>query len=197
MSGFDGAWTVSLTEPMGGSVGEPVLRAWAEAVPSVRITESRPAGDGSILLGALVTPAFEGWYRYEYAIQNVNAHRGVAAVEVSLPLGAHVFEVGFHDIEYHSGEEIDGTDWEATLSDDALRWHTEPFIINPDGNGLRWGTTYNFRFLSNVPPVDGSMVLQPFLEGILEAELVSTRVPNSAVDPCSLAASPCPAGRNA
>ena len=193
MSGFDGAWTVSLSDPMGGTVGEPALRAWAETVPSVRITESRPAGDGAILVGALVTPAFEGWYRYEYAIQNVNAQRGVRSVELGLPLGVHVYEVGFHDIEYHSGEELDGTDWETTWTEDALRWHTEPFKVNPVANGLRWGTTYNYRFLSNVPPVDGLMVLQPFREGIQDAELVSTRVPSLAVDPCSLAASPCPA----
>jgi hypothetical protein len=197
MSNSGDSWSVALTDSAGGTVGEPALRAWAEANPSVRITESHPPGDGSILIGALVSPVVEGWYQYEYAVQNVNAHRGVRAVEIALPIGAHVFDIGFHDVAYHSDEGIDGTDWPVYRTDNALRWQTVSSEINPMGNGLRWGTTYNFRFISNVPPTDGSMMLHSFRQDIYDADEVASRLPNLAVDPCSLVASPCPADGSA
>jgi hypothetical protein len=173
-------------------VGDPVLKAWGDLNPSVRITESTIPGDGAIITAALVTEIVTGWYQYEYAIQNVNAHRGVRNVEIELPLGGIVYDVGFKDITYHSKEDVDDTDWTISKEDTSINWSTESHIVNFRGNAIRWGTTYNFRFISNVPPADGAITLLPFRSNFVSEEPIATRVPNLLVDPCLLAQSPCP-----
>ena len=190
MSGSAGNWSIALSGE--DHVGEPVLKAWSEINPSVRLAENRPLGDGTILTAVLVSPVTKGWYQYEYAIQNVNAHRGVREVEIGIPLGGTVLEMGFHDIEYHSGAGIESIDWEMSKELDRIRWSTYSHEDNSAGNAIRWGTTYNFWFVSNVPPSDGVITLQPFRNGYTKNDLVSTRAPNLNVDPCSLAESPCP-----
>ena len=190
ISGSDGNWSVAISGD--DHVGEPVLQAWSESNPSVRLTENRPPEDGAILVAVLVTPVSDGWYRYEYAIQNVNAHRGVREVEIEIPLGGKVLDMGFHDIEYHSGAGIDSTDWVMSSEMDSIRWSTGSYQENPTGNALRWGTTYNLWFVSNIPPSDGVITLQPFRNGFVKNESVSTRTTNLDVDPCTLAESPCP-----
>ena len=173
-------------------VGDPVLKAWGEVNPSVRITESAIQGDGAIIIASLVTEAITGWYQYEYAIQNVNAHRGVRNVEVEIPLGGIVFDIGFKDITYHSKEGVDETDWAIVQEDTTINWSTDSHKENFKGNAIRWGTTYNFRFISNVPPASGAITLLPFRSGFIGNESIATRAPNVLVDPCSLAQSPCP-----
>ena len=190
ISGSGSNWHVSISGD--DHVGEPVLHAWSESNPSVRLTENRPLGDGAILTAVLVSPVSDGWYRYEYAVQNVNAHRGVREVEIAIPLGGIVLEMGFHDIEYHSGAGIDSIDWTMSNEMDRIRWTTNSHEENAVGNAIRWGTTYNFWFVSNIPPSDGVITLQPFRNGYIKNEFVSTRAPNLNVDPCALAESPCP-----
>ena len=132
MSGSAGNWSVALSGE--DHVGEPVLQAWSEMNSSVRLTENRPLGDGSILTAVLVSPISKGWYQYEYAVQNVNAHRGVREVEIAIPLGGIVVDMGFHDIEYHSGAGIDSTDWEMSNEMGRIRWSTHSHEENADGN---------------------------------------------------------------
>ena len=78
-------------------------------------------------------------------------------------------KVGFHDVFYHSGDghpgegNFDGTDWAAedTGSGDSrtLSWSTSIFDENPNGNALRWCSTYNFRFDANTPPQDAVITI--------------------------------------
>ncbi|MEE2912378.1 MAG: hypothetical protein VX436_01085 [Planctomycetota bacterium] len=191
ISGSGSNWTIALSGQ--DHVGEPALRAWGEQNSSVRITESRPINDGAILVGVLASPVVDGWYQYEYAIQNVNADRGVQQLEIQLPLGGKVLEIGFHGVAYHSDELVDDTEWTITNDSARLIWQTNTFEENPMSNAIRWGTTYNFRFISNVPPADGIIKLKPFhLNGVIKNEFINTRVPNLNIDPCGLAESQCP-----
>ena len=41
---------------------------------------------------------------------------------------------------------------------------TESFDTNANANAIRWGTTYNFRFTSPYPPVNGQVELGFFKE---------------------------------
>ena len=189
-TGSGNNWSLALSGE--DHVGDPVLRAWGELNPSVRMTESNIPSDGTIITASLVTEIISGWYQYEYAVQNVNAHRGVREVEINIPLGGFIFDIGFHDITYHSDEGIDETDWEIVYEQTSLGWSTETYKENPQGNALRWGTTYNFRFISNVPPANGSIMLHPFRSGFVTNEIIATRTPNVLVDPCTLTPSPCP-----
>ncbi len=63
--------------------------------------------------------------------------------------------VGFHDVDYHSGEPYDPTDWSSTSSATEVEWASpETFEENQDTNALRWGTMYNFWFEVDFPPGD-------------------------------------------
>ena len=80
-----------------------------------------------------------------------------------------VANVGFHDVFYHSGDghpgegNFDGTDWAAedtgSGGNRTLSWSTSIFDENPNGNALRWGSTYNFRFDANTPPQDAVITI--------------------------------------
>jgi hypothetical protein len=53
----------------------------------------------------------------------------------------------------------DGTDWRATRAGGRLTWEAAPFAGDPNGNGLLWGTLYNFRFDSDAAPGAGQATL--------------------------------------
>ena len=182
-------WTIALSGK--DHVGEPAIFAWQEAISSVQISESRPPDDGSIFVGALVVPISEGWFQYEYAIQNVNAFRSVQEVTIPIPIGGKILNASFHSLPYHSGEIIDDSPWQIEVSDSAISWSTEDHNANPMANALHWSSTFNFSFISNVPPQSGMMHLTPF-RGTQTEETISTRAPSLLVDPCTLAQSPCP-----
>ena len=190
IGGSNNNWAVSLSGE--NHVGEPAIYAWADEISAVRLTESRPPYDGSIIVGVLVSPMQNGWYQYEYAIQNVNAHRSVQQVSIPIPLGGKVLNPNFRSLPYHSGEVYDNYSWDISIEDEQITWATELMMDNPFANALRWSSIYNFRFISNVPPQDGNMQLIPFSGDISKTEQVASRTPNLNIDPCTLASSPCP-----
>jgi hypothetical protein len=82
---------------------------------------------------------------------------------MDLPEGVTVTNIGFHDVDYHSGEPYSGADWTATVSSNSISWATQPFAVNVNANALRWATLYNFRFDADAPPTcDGNVMLGLF-----------------------------------
>ena len=71
---------------------------------------------------------------------------------------ATVHNIGFHDVDYHSGVPYDGTDWPATVAGGWITWSTEEEATNPQANALRWGTSFNFRFEADAAPAAGGKV---------------------------------------
>ena len=53
----------------------------------------------------------DGTWRYVYALYNYNSDRGARHFAVPVGSGASVTNIGFHDVDHHSGEIYDGTDW--------------------------------------------------------------------------------------
>lgn len=102
-----------------------------------------------------VTLAAPGLWHYEYSIHNMNSDRAADQLEISFG-GSTIFSgVGFKDIDAHSGEPYDTTDWESATSANRVRWTTPPFPSAPaNANALRWATLYNFWFDANRPPTD-------------------------------------------
>jgi len=108
--------------------------------------------------------------------------------------------IGFHDVESHSGEPFDGADWPSTIAPDAITWATELAAVNPDANAIRWGTLYNFRFDVNSPPAQGPVTIGLFASGSPAQIVVNAPIPavcneNSICDPaeeclCPLDCSP-------
>ena len=144
----------------------PAIEAWPAADPGVRL--SIVEADGRYYVGARATDLGNGRWRYEYAIQNLNSQEAARSFTVPLPAAAQVTNMGFHDVDYHSGEPFDGTDWPAVFNaiDHTVSWSTSTFQQNPNANALRWGTLYNFRFEADYPPGPVAAVIGLFRGGL-------------------------------
>ena len=161
-----GTYAISLTGTT--KRREPAINAWGANDPGVDQQRIGDPDGGQFISSAKATDLGNGMYHYEYALYNINSHRSAGSFTVPLPWGANVENVGFHDVAYHSGEPYDGTDWEVTIDDFSITWHTVPFDVNQNANALRWGTTYNFRFDADVPPDRIVLTIGLFRPGALE-----------------------------
>ena len=91
--------------------------------------------------------------------------------------GAFVTEIGFHDIDRHSGEPQSPADWSSLIANGFLGWRTQSFAQNPFANAVHWGTVYNFRFQADRAPVTGDLGLLLFRPGSPGALTVQASVP--------------------
>jgi len=144
---------------------EPAILAWQENVSGIEIVNIDVPDDGRFVAGANVTDNGDGTWNYEYAIFNMNSHRSGGLVSVPVPAGVNITNVGFHDVEYHSGEPYSGDDWNVSQNSGRLTWSTESFSENENANALRWSTMYNFRFTADVEPTQGQITLGLFRPG--------------------------------
>src|SRR5262249_17299429 len=140
---------------------------------------------GLFLLSAKSTALGGGFWHYEYAIENMNSNR--AAVSFSIPIdpSATVQNIGFHDVDYHSGEPFAGTDWNGVFSNGAVTLSTQDFNTNKNANALRWGTLYNFRFDANRQPQTVNATLGLFRPGSPGAMNPSTVGPTPTQADCN------------
>jgi hypothetical protein len=154
----------------------PALYAWQDLDPTVQITEQRVPGEGLFILGAHVSDLGDGFWRYEYALYNMNSHRSAGTFRVPIPEDAIVRNIGFHDVSYHDLDGVpignppvrrnyEGTDWPSTLGSDSILWETTPYETEPNANALRWSTLYNFRFEVNAPPEESHVDVGLFRPG--------------------------------
>lgn len=143
------AVAVSGTKPTQRS--QPAVRAWQDHDPDVIETDIRVPAEGLFILAAKAIDLGGGW-RYSYALQNLNSDRSARSFSLPLPSGAVITNIGFHDVDYHSGEPYDGTDWSAVVTSEDITWSTQTAAENPNANALRFGTVYSFYFDANVEP---------------------------------------------
>jgi hypothetical protein len=200
-SGGPNEWSVATQGTSLTRREKPGIHAWKEVDPAVTLTEvmttetpnplaANPncCNRALVIVGAKATSLGNGTWHYEYAVQNLNSHRSIASFSVPLPANAVISNIGFHDVDYHSGDaegnfssgsiNFDGTDWPATVTSSSITWETVPFATNNRSNALRWGTLYNFRFVANVPPTTGTVTLGTYrVVGSLGAETVIPTVP--------------------
>ena len=165
----------------------PGIRAWKDFDPNVTLVNVDIPGDGRLILGVRVTDLGTGFWRYEYALHNLNSDRSVGSFSIPLDPGASVSSSGFHDIDYHSGEPYDSTDWPSSVAAGAITWATTPHNVNPDANALRWSTLYNFRLVTNAPPTPTSQItLGLFKPGSPASMVVSAPGPVDAPVDCNM-----------
>ena len=158
-----GAYTIALT---GSTIQQkPAIEAWQAADPSVQITYADVPNDGRFIVASKVTQNPNGTWHYEYAIHNLNSHRGARQLAIALPAGVVASNAGFKDINYHSGEPFDPTDWTVSLSSSEVSWKGGDFASNVNGNALRFATLYNFWFDATTAPVVGTASLGLFRPG--------------------------------
>ncbi len=122
--------------------------------------------DGRFILGYRVTDNGDGTWHYEYAMHYLCADRSARTFSVPLPSGVAVTNVGFRDVDYHSGEVYALTDWIDAQAGGAITWSTETEAQNANANALRWGTMYDFRFDADTPPEPASVTIDLFKAGI-------------------------------
>ncbi len=126
--------------------GQAAVRAWADHDPEVIETDIRVPAEGLFLMGNKVTEVEPRVWRYTYALQNLNSDRAARSFSVSLPPNAQPFNIYFHDIDHHSGEDVDTTDWSIGFADSAITWYTDTYDVSPNANALRYDTTFTFGF---------------------------------------------------
>ncbi len=128
----------------------------ANAIP---IASDPYKGEGKYIVSSRAYDLGNGTWHYEYSIFNQCSHRSASSFDVPVPAGVVVTDIGFHDVDYRNGDgegnvSRSGTDWATDTSGNKVGWATESFGVNLNANALRWGTTYNFRFVANTPPTD-------------------------------------------
>lgn len=94
-----------------------------------------------------------GDWHYEYVIHNLNSDRGARRFEIRFPGTVSVTAAGFRDVDYHSGEVYDTSDWsiDVDLAQGTVEWYTDPYAVDEHANALRWGTMYSFWFDADQP----------------------------------------------
>ncbi len=152
ISGSMSTWAISISGAPATVREKYGIQAWKAADPTVKETEYRVPGEGLFILASKSTNLGNGFWSYEYGLQNTNSDRSAGYFSVSLGNMVTVQNIGFHDVPYHSGEPFDGTDWSAVVANNAITWSTTPHSSNPNANALRWATLYNFRFEANAAP---------------------------------------------
>ncbi len=167
-AGFD----LDLQDTM--EVGLAAIYAWRDyggggpgnPDPAVEIQEVTVPDEGTFVIGSKVTDLGAGSYRYDYAVFNLNSHRSGGSLSIPIPAGAQISDVGFHDVDYHTGEPYDNTDWDSVVGTNSIVWSSpETFAENQNSNALRFGTLYNFWFTADVQPSVGSATLGLFRPG--------------------------------
>jgi subtilisin-like proprotein convertase family protein len=150
---------------------QPAIQAWQDVDPTVTLVDIPDGDDGLMILGYKVTQVTANLWEYEYALYNMDSTRSARSFSVPL-LGVVPSAIGFHDVEYHSTEVYDGTDWASNNSSGAISWSTDTFATNVNANAIRWGTTYNFRFTTTSPPVAANVSIGLFTPGAVDTLIV-------------------------
>ncbi len=168
------------------SIGAPATQrmksaidAWKDYDPTVIIQTVDVINDGRFLVAAKATDMGDGTWHYEYAIQNLNSDRCGQSFSIPVPMDATILSTGLHDIDSHSNSPYSSVDWTPLEAGGAITWSTDTQAVDPFANALRWGTIYNFRFVTDVCPTTGDATLGLFkpLSPDPDSIIVTTIVP--------------------
>ncbi len=167
---------------------QPAIAAWPALEPGAVIQEVAVPDEGLFVLGHHATDNGDGTWHYEYALLNMNSDRSGGRFSLPLAVGSEVTGIGFHDVDYHSGDgpdavNLDGTDWAAEVAGGQITWSTTAYAANPNANALRWATMVNFRFDADSPPTVGNATLGLFKPGSPE-EIIVPGVAVPSLPPC-------------
>ncbi len=175
---------VSATNIDGGgptNVGMSPPYAWRAEDNSVvvtKVTNMNEAGagvHGFYFVGHNVDANSDGTFTFNYVVYNLNSTQGCSDFSVPLNPTAQLTDIYFNDVEYHSGELQDNTDWTHSISGGEIKWEcTETYAQNQNGNAINWGTMYSFGFTTASAPQDVTATLGMFEPGV--SSLLTTPV---------------------
>lgn len=132
------------------------IEAWKAIDPSVELfyVDTPTVPRERFHVARKVTEVTPGalWH-YEYAVHNMNSNRAADQLTITFAGNTLISGVGFHDVNAHSNEPYDTTDWTGVTSANAVQWTAPPFPSAPtNANAIRWATMYNFWFDADRPP---------------------------------------------
>jgi len=155
---------------------EPAIFAWQDLDRDVKVREVKNVENAgtktTFLLGYRASDLGGGIWHYEYAIQNLTSDQSAGSFVVPVPTAVNVTNIGFHDVNYHSGDPYDGTDWPGAKSAGVVSWATTPFATNANANAIRWGTLYNFWFDAASAPTTGPVTIGLFKPSVNTSQSV-------------------------
>ena len=132
-----------------------------------------------------VTDLGNGMWNYEYAVYNYNSHRSAGWVSFPVATTASLPTPGSAACCTTPVSPTTTQIGPAANGGEILFTNGTTFAQSPNANALRWGTLYNFRFVSDAAPVQGEMTLGLFRPGNTPGEPdtlnVSILVPESDV----------------
>jgi len=173
----------------------PAITAWRDVDSDVTLRSVLNAEDTDksklYFLAYKVTQRGPSRWDYEYALQNVTSDQSAMSFSLTAAPESSATNISFHDVDYHSGDPYDGTDWPGAKNGGEISWSTDVFSTNPNANALRWGTMYNFRFTSNYGPDDGQLTIGLFKSDI-NTEMVVNDVPVPMIPPVARSKAPLP-----
>jgi len=158
-----GAYTLPLSGPTVQL--KPAIEAWPSVDSNASITTMDVPNDGRFYAGVSVRSNGNGTWRYEYAVHNLNSDRSGRSFSVPIPTGVTVTNVGFKDINYHSGDPFAATDWTSSVSGGAVTWTGGTYSTSTTSNALRFATMYNFWFDASTAPSASTVTLGLFKPG--------------------------------
>ncbi len=91
--------------------GRPAIYAWQDLDPTVTIREVLVPGEGLFIVGYKVGDNGDGTWHYEYAVFNLNSDLSGKSFSVPIRADSVITNTAFRDVDYHSGEPYDLTDW--------------------------------------------------------------------------------------
>jgi len=147
--------------------GIQAIYAWQEIDPAVTVQEIVVPGEGLFIVAYKVGDNGDGTWHYQYSVFNMNSHLSGRSFSIPILPTSVITNTTFRDVDYHSGEPYDGTDWAVDVDTvgGVLSWSTDTFATNPNANALRWSTMYSFGFDADSPPEDSAASIGLFRDG--------------------------------
>lgn len=163
-----GAWSTTTT---GAFQQGSILHRWPGAtfgMGSNGGTGTNADADGRFEVAVKVTGPVNGFWRYEYAVLNIDNAGGGATFGIPVCSTARVQNIGFRDIDQNPLN-----DWTSTVAGGEILWSA------PGGNSHRWNQLFNFWFESDAAPVTGDATIDQatLLPGAALSLTVPTQVP--------------------
>ncbi len=147
--------TFNLVMNAGNTVRQKAaIEVWPVVDPTVELVnvDTPTAPVERFHVARKVTNPSAGVWHYEYAVHNMNSDRAANRLAVRFVGATTIENSGFHDVNAHSGEPYDTTDWPSATAGDEISWEAPAFAPPQNANAIRWATMYNFWFDANRPP---------------------------------------------
>lgn len=136
-----GGTTWSFPNNSVGQIHGSILQRW----PGASVDSGQNGNDdGRFFVAVKVTPLGGGQYHYEYAVHNVDNHRGGASLRIPVDSAAVVTNFSFGDIDANPLN-----DWAGS------HVGNEVVFAATANNPLNWNTIYNFGFDCDIAPSFG------------------------------------------